>query len=467
MTESLSQLKYILFFISLFIGVPLGYTLSLKYPIIERIIFFMMMFFTVRMEDINFVSRETFRLTSRGFEIGMVDLCTLIIFLIILKRRDYYHLHLPPGSWTFLLYLIFSAVSIFNAAIPLFSWFEIWKMLRMFIFFYVVYNYVNSFDQFNDFLKGVAAVTIYIFVEVMIQKYIEGRLQSFGPFPHQNSLVMYSIILGSLIFSYLLNKKDISNLHFSYWLLFFAMTSVSIISTLSRAGLVLYALAIAVVLGLSFLSGSSAKKVMVSVLLIVVSLSILGKAWNSISERFQTAPMESANVRKDLATAAVNMANDKLFGVGLNNFGIKINPPYSYGAHIEMHDPEDETEQNGLVETVYLMVAAESGWHTMLIFLIFLFYYFFMNVSNMFKYVGSDYQYFAIGLTGGLLAIYLESTLEWVLKQTNNFYQIMLMFAMIAVMSKLEKRYRYHKKQMPRNLSTHQRIAFTGGNNAG
>jgi nitrate/nitrite transporter NarK len=161
------------------------------------------------------------------------------------------------------------------------------------------------------------------------------------------------------------------------------------------------------------------------------------------------------------------MANDKLFGVGLNNFGIKINPPYSYGAHIEMHDPEDETEQNGLVETVYLMVAAESGWHTMLIFLIFLFYYFFMNVSNMFKYVGSDYQYFAIGLTGGLLAIYLESTLEWVLKQTNNFYQIMLMFAMIAVMSKLEKRYRYHKKQMPRNLSTHQRIAFTGGNNAG
>jgi hypothetical protein len=76
----------------------------------------------------------------------------------------------------------------------------------------------------------------------------------------------------------------------------------------------------------------------------------------------------------------------------------------------------------------------------------------------MLSYRGTDYQYFAIGLTGGLLAIYLESTLEWVLKQTNNFYQLMLMFAMIMVMTKLEKRYRSHKVALPRNLSTSERL---------
>lgn len=458
MSESLSHLKYIIFFATLFIGVPLGYFLSLKFPKVEKVIFFLMMFFTVRMEDINFVSRESFRLTSRGFEIGLVDICTFIIFLLILKRRRSFHIHLPSGSWLYFLYFSLSAISIFNAAVPLFSWFELWKMTRMFLYFYVVYNYVNSFEQFNDFMLGVAAVTVYIFIEVMKQKYWEGRFQSFGPFPHQNSLVMYSIVLGSLIFSFLLNKKDISFVGFSLWLLLFAMTSVSIISTLSRAGLVLYAMSIVIVLGLSFMSGVTSKKITVTVLLIIVSLAIMARAWNSISERFNTAPAESAIVRRDLVLAAVKMANDKPLGIGLNNFGIKINPPWQYSNHIEMHNPDDEDEQNGLVETIYLMIAAESGWHTLAVFLGFIFFFFFRNVQNMLSYRGTDYQYFAIGLTGGLLAIYLESTLEWVLKQTNNFYQLMLMFAMIMVMTKLEKRYRSHKVALPRNLSTSERL---------
>jgi hypothetical protein len=458
-TESLSNLKYIIFFATLFIGVPAGYFLSLRYPKIERLIFFLMMFFTVRMEDINFVSRESFRLTSRGFEIGMVDIATFIILFLILKRKRIYKPHLPPGSWIYFLYFGFSALSIVNAAVPLFSFFELWKMLRMYIYFWVVYNYVNSFEQFDDFMKGVALVSVYIFYEVMKQKYVEGRFQSYGPFPHQNSLVMYSIILGSLLFAYLLNKKDITHLKFSFWLLMFAMVSVNIIATLSRAGLVLYAMSIIGVLNTSYIAGFTFKKAMVTLLLVIVSLAIMARAWNSISERFRTAPAESANVRKDLAIAALKMANDKTLGIGLNNFGIKINPPYQYSSHIEMHNPDDEDEQNGLVETIYLMIAAEAGWHTLVVFLLFIFYYYFLNVKNFISYRNTDYQYFAVGMAGGLMAIYLESTLEWVLKQTNNYYQLMLIFAMIAVMKKLESRYRRQKQSIPQNRSTKERLA--------
>jgi len=444
---------------TLFIGVPSGYFLSLKYPKIERIIFFLMMFFTVRMEDINFVSRETYRLSSRGFEIGMVDIVTLIIFFLILKRKRQYNLHTPPGAWIYFLYFGISAISIFNAAVPLFSFFELWKMLRMYLYFYVVYNYVNSFEQFKDFMLGIALVTIYIFFEVMKQKYLEGRFQSYGPFPHQNSLVMYSIILGALLFAYLLNKKDVSALKLSFWVMMFAMVSVNIIATLSRAGLVLYAMSVIAVLQLSFFSGVTSKKVIVTIILILVSMLMLARAWNSINERFRTAPEESANVRRELAEAAIKMANDKFWGVGLNNFGIKINPPWQYSAHIEMHNPDDEDEQNGLVETIYLMIAAETGWVNLGVFLIFIFYYYFLNLRNYNRYRGTDYQYFSIGLAGGLLAIYLESTLEWVLKQTNNYYQLMLVFAMIAVMKKLELRYRNQNVPIPKNVSTKERIA--------
>ncbi len=443
MTEALSAFKYIIFFSVMLIGVPLGYSLSLKHDKVERAIFFLMVFFTAKMEDINFVSRETERLTSKGFEVGMVDICTMIIFLIVLNKKGVKD-RVPKGALWFFVYFGLSIVSIINADFVLFSMFEVWKMVRMYVYFWTVYNYIDTDKKYFDFLKGVGAITIFVFYEVIKQKYLDGKFQTAGPFPHQNSLVMYMIIFGSIAFSYLINKKDLSLDKLVVWLMIFGMASVSIISTLSRAGLALYAFAIVVVLGLSFLNGFNPKKIVITFLLMIMSLAVLAKAWDSITERFRTAPEESALVRVALAQAAVKMANDKklaYMGVGINNFGRAINPPYPYSSHIEMHDTEDAEEKNGLVETIYLMIAAESGWHTLVAFFVFLFYYYFLNLVNVFRYKGDNLQFMAIGLVGGLLAIYIESGLEWVLKQTNNFYQLMLIFAIIATMDRL-----YHIK---------------------
>lgn len=454
MEGALSSVKYIIFFIVLCVGVPAGFSFAKTHPKFEKIIFFLMVFFTVKMEDINFVSRETFRLTSKGFEIGLVDIATFIILLLVLHRKHQYKLELPPGSYFFFAYFFFSILSIMNSAVVLFSMFEVWKMLRMYLYFWVIYNYINSFDQYDDFLKGVAACTLFVFEEVMKQKYVFHVFQTAGPFPHQNSLVMYMIIFSSLMFAYLLNRKNVPAYKFSMWLILFGMAAVCIVSTLSRAGIVLFSFSCAIILGVSLLSGVNSKKIVVTLLLLVMGIAIFVRAWDSISERFRTAPEESATTRVDLAKAAVKMANDKLFGIGLNNFGHKINPPYPYSSHIEMHNEDDEDEKNGLVETVYLMIAAETGWHNLAVFFLMLFYFYFMNVRNFIRLKNSNYQFIAIGLIGGLLAIYLESTLEWVLKQTNNFYQLMLIFALIASMDKLYRR----KKLLEKKRSTVRRI---------
>ncbi|HNX00323.1 MAG TPA: hypothetical protein PLE74_07755 [Candidatus Cloacimonadota bacterium] len=411
----------------------------------ERIIFFLMIFFTVKMEDINFVSRETYRGSSRGFEIGLVDICTMIIFLLVWNRRFKFKLSMPPGAPIYFIYLFFSIISVFNSAVVLYSAFEVWKMVRMFIFFWVVYNYFRDLNQLYDLMGGIAAITIYVTYEVLQQKYIMHIFQTSGPFPHQNSLVMYMIIFCSLIFSYLLNKHKMSPRNFAMWIVIFGMGAGCIVSSLSRAGMILFGLSCIIILAISLGSGLSYKKVGVTVLLLFMSGLLLFKAWGPITERFKTAPEQSATTRVDLAIAAVKMANDKTFGIGLNNFGVKVNPPYSYSSHIEMYNPESEEEKNGLVETTYLMIAAETGWHNLLVFFIFIFYYLFMNIRNYFLYRGSDFQFVPIAFIGGLLAIYLESSLEWVLKQTNNFYQLMLIFAIIAGMHRIaiEKRKMY------------------------
>lgn len=432
MSELLSQLKYVVFFVAFLVGVPAGLHFAKKNKFVENAVFFLMIFFTCVEVNINFVSRETYRGTSRGFEVGLIDLAALIMFFLILNRRHKYSIKiLPPGSILYLIFFFLSFISIFNSAVPLYSWFELWKMLRMFFYFWVIYNYINDFGKIDLLLKYFSIILIYIFFSVVYQKYALGIFQAKGPFPHQNSLVMYNIVMTAFIFALVFNRIKINII---YWSLVFGMGSISIISTLSRAGIVCYFISMATIFILTFASGFNMRKISLAMALAVIGLIVIFRAMDSIIERFETAPEESTQTRVLLAEAAINMANDKFFGVGLNNFGHKINPPYSYGDHIPR---KDDDVKGGLVETVYLNVAAETGWLNLIIYISMLLTMYVRNLINFLRYKDHQYRFVLIAMTGGLTGIYLESALEWVLKQTGNFYQLMLLMALSAVMSKL------------------------------
>jgi O-antigen ligase len=227
-----------------------------------------------------------------------------------------------------------------------------------------------------------------------------------------------------------------------------------VLATLSRAGLALFLLNCIVIFSISMLLRGNAQKrlrrrkwVLVAILPFVVALALF-KASDSIVERFTNAPKESGLTRIYLAQAAVKMANENIFGVGLNNFGHKINEPYPYGDHIPKEISRDSSRR-GLVETTYLMIAAEAGWPALTLFLILLIYFFSLNVINLFKLKDHPSRYIAVALVGALVQVYLQTSLEWVIKQTNNFYQLMFVFALIAAMRRL---------YVPQNKSRRRRI---------
>jgi len=418
----------------IFLGVPIGFMLAKKYPSIEKFLWFLLLFFTARTEDINFISMETYRGTSKGFEIGLVDITAMIVFLLIFSRREKHPLELPLGSWLYFMYFIFSGISIINSDVYIYSFFELWKMIRMYFYFFVIYNLIRSFKDMEQFLKYMAIIVVFITLIVLKQKYLEGMFQTMGPFPHQNSLVMYLIVYGSLFLSYLLNAKK-ANIFL--WTMAFGACAVDILSTLSRGGMALFSLSIFIIFFLSYAHKFSLRKIGVAALFLILGSGVLYKASDTIIERIRTAPEESVSVRLVLAEAAQNMANDKLFGVGLNNFALKINPPYEYGNHIERLNEDDK---GGLVETIYLMVAAETGWINLAIFILMLMFFYFINVKNYFKLKQGKhrkYRYICIALIGALTSIYLQSSLEWVLKQTNNYYQLMFIFAIIGAMNRI------------------------------
>lgn len=100
-----------------------------------------------------------------------------------------------------------------------------------------------------------------------------------------------------------------------------------------------------------------------------------------------------------------------------------MRPPYSYN--------EDE-RMGGLVETVYLLVAAECGLPCLVVLLVWFGYYLWICLRLLWRLRGSRCFYLPAGLLGGLVAVFLQSLLEWVLKQPLNFLWLIIFFGMLS-----------------------------------
>lgn len=418
---------------ALVVGVPAGVVLAYTSKLWERIFVFMMVFFTCSLSGtINFESVKDYRGTARGFEIGAIDLAALIIFgMMVLKPK--FKIKLPPGTLLYLTYTIISMLSIQNSANSLYSWFEVLKMFKMYFYYLVWFNYFTDLNSIQRVVRIFPVLIIYMFL-IVVYQWKMGSYQPHGPFTHQNSLCMYVMTLGAIFLAALfeLNLKEFKG---AYITGIFGLCCLIEVLTLSRAGVACYAGCCALVVFFSFSIKFKPKKVFIFMLMFLVALGGLLFYANSILNRFMNAPKSSMECRENLARSAKNMAADGFFGVGLNNFGIKVNSDYPYSTHFM---PEGFKE--GLVESVYLMIAAETGWLNMFIFIAFILYFYIINLFNIYRYKHSKMVYLPIALGGGLAAIYLQSILEWVLKQPPSFYQLMLFFAMIAAMAKIYKK---------------------------
>lgn len=429
----MSEYKYIIFFIAVVVGVPAGVILAYTSKLWERIFVFLMVFFTCNLSGtINFESVKNYRGTSRGFEIGIVDLATLIIFgFMVLKPK--FKIKLPPGTVLYFTYTLISMLSIQYSANSLYSWFEILKMFKMYFYYLVWFNYFIDLNQIQRVIRILPVLVVYMFMMVLYQ-WKMGVYQPYGPFTHQNSLCMYVMTLGAIFLAAIfeLKMKEIKTV---YIIGMFGLCCLIEVLTLSRAGVACYAGCCAVVVFFSFSIRFKPKKVFIFMLMFLVGLGGLLFYANSILNRFLYAPESSMECRENLARSARNMAADGFFGVGLNNFGIKVNSDYPYSTH---YMPEGFKE--GLVESIYLMIAAETGWVNLCVYILLLLYFYVVNLRNIYRYKYSKMVYLPIAIAGGLAAIYLQSILEWVLKQPPNYYQLMFFFAIIMAMAKIYKR---------------------------
>lgn len=433
-------MKYLIFFIA-FLGIlPLGYALSLnrkfmRYAILA-VILPAMMFNQV---SINFFSHETYRGTSRGMEVSLVYLIALAILIGIAFLYRKIHFFPDRGSKIYLFYFLICIPSFLNAENALFSWMELWKMIMMYIVFLCAYNYLYYIRDFNMIITGFGIVATVTFLTVVMQ-HVKGIHQANGLFPHQNSMGMYMNLIAPIFFAYYFNRnKGWKRFLFAG---FFLFASAACMRTYSRGAMVCLPLGCAITTVLSLRYQFHMRKI--QILLPIFLLCFFGALLllPNIIKRFENAPKESLMTRQYLAASAWNMMKDKPFiGVGLNNWGIKINPPYPYCEYRYENKRIAKDFREGIVETSYLLVGAECGFLALAAYLSWLGYYYFTAWKLIVRLRRTTLFYIPVGIVGGLTSVYLQSTLEWVLKQQVNFIQLTMLFAALSILNKYCKKF--------------------------
>ncbi len=380
---------------------------------------------------INFFSFEQYRGSSRGMEISVVYLFAMALILTSCLKFRFPGFAPSIGCKIYILFFLLCLPSWSTAAEKIFCWMETWKMIMLYIVYISIRGYLKMVEDAKPLVQALACFAIYNFL-LVVKDHFSGVYQPEGAFPHQNCLAMAMHLFANMFFARVLSGGwRRSRLSYAA----FIAASATIVRTYSRGALAMMPLSFFVTFLLVFLSTPSGAKSSVfkrALPIAVAGLIGLGVMLPRIIERFESAPEASKNTRIELAMCAREMIFDEPWrGVGLNNWGIKINPPYEYAERAGRVVNRGEEFRDGIVETVYLLVGAECGIPALAAMIIWFLSYLILCLILVKKLAGTPHAAIPAGLAGGFIACYLQSCLEWVLRQQMNLILLMVFYALL------------------------------------
>ncbi|MDX1953182.1 MAG: O-antigen ligase family protein [Verrucomicrobiota bacterium] len=383
---------------------------------------------------------------SRGFHFYFAEVVAVALIFASMTGNWRGFRFMPPGLWVWLLYCVFSLFSIINAPVTSYVLMAALKAFKIVLIFVAAYNFIQEEEDLRHVLFCMAVTMFWQLFVVLKMKYVDHVYQVFGTFEHQNSLSMFTTMIGMVFLAVALGPKHPrSNLFLCAYIACAAIVQ----STLSRGGLAMFALGTGAVLLFSLIDKPTKRRWYVMGTIAVVGGLGLLFTMDTIMSRFQDyGNDESSRTRVFLNRAAVAMFKDYPIGVGWNNFGHVINHPYPYGNEIDHwqkinNNKVDKNYKKGVVESLYHLVLSETGLHSLVVFVSFLFLFLWRNVRAAIFFRTHFLGAFSIGVFVGCTMNYAQSFLERVLTQPRN---LTLWLILLGVVAKIETWRRIEKK---------------------
>ena len=302
-----------------------------------RDVFFVFLVFcapiTERM-DVNFVSRDWYRGTSRGFEFSLLDVLSiaLLVSAILVPRRGVSRAYWPASFSLILLFFFYSCLNVAMAEPRLFGYFELFKMVRGMIVFLAVAFYLRSERELRLMLWTLAALICYQGLLAVKQRYLDGYHRVPGLIGDPNSLSVFFCTTAPILIATINSKlpKLLKLLAAAA----VVIACVGVILTISRAGVVIIGI---VLLGAALCTVSyriTARKVAITLVVVLGATGVLAKSWKTLKERFGEANLkEEYQNKRNMGRGyyiriAEAIVEERFFGVGLNNWSYWVSNRY-------------------------------------------------------------------------------------------------------------------------------------------
>ena len=390
--------------------------------------------------SINFLSYPSYRGTALGMEISLLHLLALAVILA-LGIRGKWQSPLPEGGIRlYALFFLLCLPSLRNADSVLMGWLEIWKLLMLFFFWHAVYGYLVATGDAKTVVVALAVLIIANTLKIIQQHYAFMWTQ--GLFSHKNTMAMAMNLIGPIFFAGYL-QYGLGNRLGIICGLAFAGAGLCTMWSYSRGAIVMLPIGYGMAAGLTLL-GAKRSRIRSRMWVRLAPVGLAGLVglcaiWPHLVERFQGAPTESKFTRIFLAHCAWEMMKAHPWaGVGVNNWSLNLDPVHPYHEIVEEKLDVDR-DFTGIVETAYLLTGAECGIPALLAMLVWFLWHWVACLKAVWRLRGTRWHFIAAGLSGGLMVSYLQSVLEWVLRQRQTMFLLMLCFGIVAWLRTLRR----------------------------
>jgi len=395
-------------------------------------------------KDLFFVP---YRGVDRGFGVTIPDLLFLGLGIYLVISRSYVRGWRPPNRWPYRALVAVAAIGLLPALHPSYGMFTLWKLVRAGVLYTVVAHVLRSRRDVRALILGLAAAVAFQGATVLLDKYVTGRVvyRALGSFPHPNSLAGYVNMLLPVLLALLLLRRD----GWRGWLgtTALALGAVAVLFTRSRMGLLLMIGALGITGLLALGRGFSPRRLVIASAALLVATVVGIFAAPSVIRRFESAPKESAETRAHFNAAAKSMANNRIFGVGLNGFCWAITNVDEYYWLVyedkrEVDDPEEFRASHvgslrlGTVHSTYYLFASETGWVGMGFFVIWIARNLWIVCRAAVRARDPFDKSVMQGIAVGFVTLHIQGFVEWVLPQVQVLFLFMILSGTVAALDR-------------------------------
>lgn len=413
--------------------------------------------------DVNFLSLQWYRGTTRGVEVTPVDILgmSLLAGCILNPRyKDLPRIFFPAGLVFLVIYASYCAFSFATSEPKIFGFFEFTKVLRGIMFFVATALYVRSRHELTLLIAGLATAVCVNGGMALKQRYLEGMHRVEGMVDDPNSLSMFTCMVAPIFIA-----AAMSNI--PRWLkplcwFACAVAGLTVLLTISRAGVPIFGL---VMVGATLFTISwkiTLKKVVVCSLIAVLSVGAVYKAWDMLMTRYGQATLEEEYMKKNNEGRGVYfrwagaILNDHFYGVGFNNWSYWVSAIYGPRAGFPYKNYEDNSITDKQYEdasayfaapahNLMALTAGELGVPGVIIFGLVWLRWFGMGAMFLFRRALDPMMRIGIGLFFCTAGVFMQSVTEWTFRQTPIFITFHILVGTLAALH-------YHRKREARRL---------------